>query len=49
MGKIGHQSIDFAQNKTLYNSKTNKVKLYLFESYKKNQYCYRGEVELCGN
>ena len=49
MGKVGNQSIEYAQNKTLNNSKVNGVKLYLFESYKDNQYYYRGEVELCGN
>ncbi|MBR4486389.1 hypothetical protein IKS57_03400 [bacterium] len=49
MGKKGNQSINFAQNKTLNNSKRNDTKLYLFECYKKNEYYYRGEVELAGS
>lgn len=48
MGMQGDQSIDFSQNKTLALSKTNGVNVYLFESYKDNEYYYDGEVELAG-
>lgn len=49
MGTKGDQSITFGQNKTLAMSKKTGVKVYLFESYKENEYYYCGEVELCGN
>ena len=48
MGTIGDQSIDFGQNKTLKNAKKQGIKVYLFESYKENEYYFCGEVELCG-
>ena len=48
MGAIGDQSISFGQNKTLSTAKQNHIKVYLFESYKKNEYYFCGEVELCG-
>ena len=42
MGTEGDQSIAFAQNKTLTVSKREGIKVYLFESYKDNEYyfCY---------
>ena len=46
MGKTGDQDVVFAQNWTMKNLATNGVKVYLFESYKKNEYYYDGEVEL---
>ena len=49
MGTTGDQSISFGQNKTLATAKQNDIKVYLFESYKENEYYYCGEVELCGS
>jgi len=49
MGTIGDQSINFGQNKTLATAKQNGIKVYLFESYKDNEYYYDGEVELAGS
>lgn len=46
MGLYGDQSIDYLQNKTLAESKTNGVVVYLFESFASNSYIYRGIVEL---
>ena len=46
MGLTGDQRIEFAQNKTLNESQTNGVKVYLFEVLTKGQYTYRGEVKL---
>jgi 5-methylcytosine-specific restriction protein A len=46
MGLIGDQKKDFAQNKTLADSRTNGVKIHLFEVLEKRQYTYRGEVKL---
>lgn len=48
MGKSGDQDINFKQNKTLAESKTNGVDVYLFEVYNPRTYIYRGLVELCG-
>ena len=41
MGTIGDQSISFGQNKTLATAKQNNIKVYLFESYKENEYYLR--------
>ena len=49
MGTVGDQSISFAQNKTLATAKQNNIKVYLFESYKENEYYFCGDVELCGS
>ncbi|OXM85810.1 HNH endonuclease [Paenibacillus rigui] len=46
MGMKDDQSLEFMQNKTLNESKTNGVDLFLFEVYKEKQYTYRGRVEL---
>ena len=46
MGRVGDQSLDFHQNKTLAESDTNGVNLYLFEVFKEKQYVFMGEVEL---
>lgn len=48
MGTENDQSIAFAQNKTLTIAKREGIKVYLFESYKDNEYYYDGEVELAG-
>ncbi len=46
MGKHGDQTLSGNQNKTLFDSKTNGVAVYLFEVLKKTEYTYRGRVEL---
>lgn len=48
MGTRGNQSIEFSQNKTLATAKSKGIKVYLFESYKDNEYYYNGEVEVTG-
>lgn len=48
MGTENDQSISFAQNKTLTIAKKEGIHVYLFESYKDNEYYYDGEVELVG-
>nr|WP_321352636.1 HNH endonuclease [uncultured Methanoregula sp.] len=49
MGLTGEQSLTFQQNKTLVESKTNGVNLYLFEVFEEGKYVYIGEVELAAN
>lgn len=46
MGLSGDQDLNYLQNKTLSESNLNGVDVYLFESYKANEYTYRGEVRL---
>jgi 5-methylcytosine-specific restriction enzyme A len=46
MGLSGHQRIDYAQNKTLSESKENNVEVFLFEVFEQGQYLYRGPIEL---
>ncbi|PHM64185.1 restriction endonuclease [Xenorhabdus stockiae] len=46
MGSKGDQSLTFSQNKTLFESKYNGVKIHLFEVFKDKKYTYVGEVEL---
>lgn len=48
MGKTGDQSLDYAQNKTLAESKDSSISVHLFESFKPGLYRYAGEVELAG-
>ncbi|MGL5712374.1 MAG: HNH endonuclease [Paraclostridium sp.] len=48
MGKSGDQSLDFMQNKTLYQSNTNGVELHLFEVFEAKKYTYSGQVTLSG-
>lgn len=48
MGTNGDQSLLFAQNKTLAESDTNGVGVYLFEVFIDKEYTYVGPVELCG-
>lgn len=49
MGMSGDQNIDFAQNKTLKESDSNGVTVYLFEVYTDKKYTYRGIVGLAGD
>lgn len=44
MGRIGDQSVEFMQNKTLKNIRTNGVEVHLFEVYQPKIYTYCGEV-----
>ncbi len=48
MGLKGDQDIDFGQNKTLAQSRTNGVTVLLFHNPKSNVYEYEGEVVLAG-
>jgi 5-methylcytosine-specific restriction protein A len=48
MGRKGHQSLASAQNRTLAESRTNAVDVFLFEVYQPRRYNYRGRVELSG-
>jgi 5-methylcytosine-specific restriction enzyme A len=48
MGKKGDQSLSFHQNKTLAESDTNGVDVYLFEVLRPNEYIFMGQVELAG-
>lgn len=46
MGQRGPQSLEFHQNKTLNESRTNGVSVHLFEVFTKRVYTYIGEVVL---
>ncbi len=46
MGRIGDQSLDFMQNKTLNESKTNGVEVHLLEVFIPKVYTYMGKVNL---
>jgi 5-methylcytosine-specific restriction enzyme A len=46
MGKMGNQSLTFAQNKTLNESNTNGIEVYLFEVFEKGKYVYQGKAKL---
>ncbi|MFB7637684.1 HNH endonuclease [Peribacillus butanolivorans] len=46
MGQEGDQDIEFQQNKTLNYSRSNGVKVYLFEAFKSGEHVYNGQVEL---
>lgn len=48
MGKKGDQSLSFHQNKTLAESDTNGVDVYLFEVLRPNEYIFMGQVFLAG-
>lgn len=48
MGQAGDQDIDFSQNRTLANSKTNGVNVHLFEVMEPGRYTYCGIVQLVG-
>lgn len=49
MGLSGDQSIDYAQNRTLAESRTNDIDVHLFESSEPKEYIYRGQVQLVGD
>jgi 5-methylcytosine-specific restriction protein A len=49
MGLKGDQRLEFSQNKTLAESATNGVELFLFEVFEKGKYMLRGEVTLAGD
>ena len=46
MGKKGDQDINASQNRTLNESNTNGVDVFLFEVFESNKYIYRGQVKL---
>lgn len=46
MGLVGDQDINAAQNKTLAESETNGITVYLFEMFVEQRYQYRGTVKL---
>lgn len=48
MGKKGDQDLN-NQNRTLYDSDTNGVSVFLFEKFKGNKYTFRGRVRLAEN
>ena len=48
MGLIGDQSLDYLQNKTLFETPANGVTPYLFEVYHPRRYLFRGRVKLAG-
>ena len=48
MGTLGDQSLTFMQNKTLKESKTNGVEVFLFEVFTSKEYTFIGRVELAG-
>jgi 5-methylcytosine-specific restriction enzyme A len=47
MGKNSHQDINFSQNRTLNESNTNGIDVFLFEVVKEREYIYLGQVILC--
>jgi len=46
MGQEGNQDIEFGQNKTLNESRSNGVRVYLFEAFKSGEHVFKGQVEL---
>lgn len=46
MGSNGDQDLNFSQNKTLAESNSNEIQIFLFEVFKKNEYLYEGRVKL---
>ncbi|MCM3730106.1 HNH endonuclease [Fictibacillus nanhaiensis] len=48
MGQKGDQNLNYSHNKTLNNSDSLGVTVYLFEVFKPNNYIYQGEVYLAG-
>jgi 5-methylcytosine-specific restriction enzyme A len=46
MGQEGDQDINFGQNKTLNESRTNGIRVYLFEAFKPGDHVFMGQVEL---
>lgn len=48
MGREGNQDINYSHNRTLAQSNTNRVQLFLFKSSEKDEYEYVGRVLLVG-
>jgi len=46
MGRIGDQEIDFSQNRTLAQSPSSDIEIFLFEVFEKAKYTFRGSVKL---
>jgi 5-methylcytosine-specific restriction enzyme A len=46
MGQEGDQDIEFGQNKTLNESRSNGVRVYLFEAFISGEHVFKGQVEL---
>ena len=46
IGLDGDQDLDFAQNKTLAGSNSNRIAVFLFEVYERGKYLFRGRVRL---
>lgn len=46
MGQTGDQSLDFSQNRTLTESATNGVEVFLYEVFEGGRYEFRGQVKL---
>ncbi|CAH1203026.1 hypothetical protein PAECIP111891_02205 [Paenibacillus allorhizoplanae] len=46
MGQNGDQDINYMQNRTLAESRTNGVEIHLFEVFRESEYIYMGEVSL---
>jgi 5-methylcytosine-specific restriction protein A len=49
MGQIGDQSFDHMQNKTLAESRSNGIAVYLFKYTGPNKYVYEGPVKLAAD
>jgi 5-methylcytosine-specific restriction protein A len=49
MGQTGDQDINWAQNRTLAESRTNNVEIHLFEVFNNGEYTYQGKVHLIGD
>ena len=48
MGLSGDQDIDYMQNRTIKESRTNGIEMFLFEVWNKGEYVFRGRVILAG-
>ena len=48
MSQVGDQDLHFMQNETLYESPDNRIRVFLFEVFKPQEYVFRGEVRLAG-
>lgn len=48
MGLNGDQDINYGQNRTIKESRTNGIEMFLFEVWQKGEYVYRGRVVLAG-
>jgi 5-methylcytosine-specific restriction protein A len=48
MGKLGYMELDYAQNKTLYQSRHNGFSVFMFEFNNPGEYSFMGKVILDG-